>query len=712
MRSNLAWISQRLLVALCLMGAQPLLLAEDLDFTAGLDEFRELRNMLRAHVRRLGLEHLEKRREAVARWTASDVKARKAYVRERLQESLGGPFPERTPLNPRVTGTVDRGDYRIEKIVFESQPSFYVTANLYVPARGQPPFPAVLYPLGHEAGAKSHHAWQQMLGSLAKRGYVALAWDPVGQGERVQLWDPEAGGPKLASSTTEHSMLGIQCLLTGDNLARYTIWDGIRALDYLLSRKEVDPNRIAVTGNSGGGTHTAYLAALEDRIHVAAPSCYLTNWRLLLETRGPQDAEQNLPPWLAAGLDHADFVHAFAGKPYLILSAIRDFFAIAGARETFAEAKRAYSLIDAADKVAMAEADDGHGFSQPRRIAAYTWFDQWLKGKAGEAAEPEVHMATEDELFCTESGQVNVSLGGETVFKLNRRRADQFRKAQPGGDLAAHVRRLTGYQQPEGPVSVRSYGVLRRSGYSIEKLVYDSEPGIVVPALLFAPESGGPKKPAVLWIHARGKSIDAASDGDIVQLVRAGAVVLAIDARGYGETQLATQPERIDSVRMFGDFYSAMTALLVGKTLVGMRARDIIRGIDVLAARPEVDPQRIAAAGKEGAAVPLLHAAVLDPRIRKVALERMVLSYAAVLERPIHRQVFENVVRGVIRSYDLPTLAAALSRPVLIVDAVDSVGNLVKLERVRSEYGSAASAQIKRRGMNQSASSLFADLVQ
>jgi hypothetical protein len=163
---------------------------------------------------------------------------------------------------------------------------------------------------------------------------------------------------------------------------------------------------------------------------------------------------------------------------------------------------------------------------------------------------------------------------------------------------------------------------------------------------------------------------------------------------------------------MFGDFYSTMTALLVGKTLVGMRARDIIRGIDVLAARPEVDSQRIAAAGKEGAAVPLLHAAVLDPRIRKLALERMILSYAAVLERPIHRQVFENVVRGVIRSYDLPTLASAISRPVLIVDAVDSVGNLVSLERVRSEYGAAGSVQIRRRGMNQPASSLFADLVQ
>ena len=142
----------------------------------------------------------------------------------------------------------------------------------------------------------------------------------------------------MRRSTTEHTILGIQCLLAGDSLARYTIWDGMRALDYLLSRPEVDASRIAVTGNSGGGTHTAYLAALDDRIHVAAPSCYLTSWRALLETIGPQDAEQDLLPWIGNGLDHADFIYAFSPKPYLVLSAIRDFFSISGARATYKEA--------------------------------------------------------------------------------------------------------------------------------------------------------------------------------------------------------------------------------------------------------------------------------------------------------------------------------------------------------------------------------------
>src|SRR5436190_9180013 len=267
-----------------------------------------------------------------------------------MLKNLGG-FPDRTPLNARITGVLDRGDYVIEKIIFESQPHFYVTANLYLPKTGQPPYPAVLYPLGHELGAKSHSAWQQTLGSLAKKGYVALAWDPIGQGERIQIYDEDFEDSKVRASTTEHTVEGIQCLLAGDHVARYTIWDGIRALDYLLSRPEVDAKRVACTGNSGGGTHTTYLSALDDRIQVAAPSCYITSWKRMLESIGPQDAEQVFPLWLKDGLDYPDYLYAFGAKPFLMLTAIRDFFPIGGARATFAEARQVFGRADTAARI-------------------------------------------------------------------------------------------------------------------------------------------------------------------------------------------------------------------------------------------------------------------------------------------------------------------------------------------------------------------------
>src|SRR5580704_13678249 len=188
----MVFICQLALVALILfMPLAPAQEKSDLDFLASVDEFHDIRKMLPARLAEEVNGHLRKRAEAIAKIsTLDDLAARRKLVRATMLEAVGG-LPERTPLNARVTGTLDRGDYKIEKIVFESQPHFYVTANLYLPKKGSGPYPAILFPLGHEAGAKSHEAWQHVLGSFATKGFVALAWDPIGQGERVQFYDPD-----------------------------------------------------------------------------------------------------------------------------------------------------------------------------------------------------------------------------------------------------------------------------------------------------------------------------------------------------------------------------------------------------------------------------------------------------------------------------------------------------------------------------------------
>lgn len=683
------------------VAAQP---SEELDFVSGLEEFRHVRSTLPAHVNRLARGLLEERERTVAGLaTSQQVAERQAYIRERMLAALGG-LPSRTPLNARTVGVLEREDYRVEKVIFESQPRLFVTGNLYVPKKGRGPYPGVLFPLGHELGGKSYPVWQQMLGGLASKGYVAFTWDPLGQGERVQLYDADLGESKLRHSTSEHTMLGIQCLLAGDSLARYTIWDGMRALDYLLSRPEVDSARIAVTGNSGGGTHTAYLAALDDRIHVAAPSCYLTSWGRLLETIGPQDAEQILLPWIGSGLDHADFVYAFSPKPYLILSAIRDFFSIAGTRATYLDARRVYRVLGVPDRLSMVEADDGHGYSKPRRMAAYRWLGRWLKGVDDQAPEPDVVMATEEELRCTGSGQVSTALGGETVSTLNRQRVEQVgrnrRRLSGAQDLAAYqeeireqVRRSSNVELRKDAVPVSRYGEIQRPGYRIEKLIYESEPGIIVPALLFVPGTGEKRKPAIVYVHGQGKSAEADRGGQIEQLVEAGIVVLAIDTRGSGETRVKETQQNTDFRPHFGDFDSTMTALLIGRPLVGMRAVDVGRGVDLLSARPEVDPGRIYGFGKQAGAVPLLYAAVLDERIRRVVLEGMLISYQSIVNRSIHRQVFEDVVPGALKFYDFPDLVATLApRSVWMVNAVDPLGQPVGLGEVRKQYAESARA--------------------
>jgi len=672
-----------------------------LDFLSDLPDYAHLRTMLREHLNREAITRLEDRRQQIARIsTPEEIAQRRAYLREQMIRDLGG-LPARTPLNARVVGTLDRDGYKIEKVIFESQPHFYVTGNLYLPKTGNPPYPGVLFPLGHENGGKSNGDWQQTLANFVRRGYVCFTWDPIGQGERVQLFDPDLEAGKISASTDEHTDIGLQCLLVGDNLARYTIWDGMRALDYLLSRPEVDPSRIACTGNSGGGTHTAYLSALDDRIKVAMPSCYITSWRRLLESIGPQDAEQCLPPWIGQGLDHGDFVLAFSPKPYLILSAIRDFFSINGARETYQEAQHVYSVMGAPDKVSQFEADNGHGYLQPRRIAAYRWLSRWFKGQDDDTPEVPVAPASEEELRCTDSGQVTVSLGGETVFSLNQKRYEEVKPRRPAPtdpqavaafqkEVRSKVQQLAGDQHVAAPLSVKPFGVIHNDGYRIEKLTYESEPGIIIPSLLLVPENDEGRKPGVLYVNSQGK---ANSGGEIEALVKSGVVVLAIDARGWGETTGDSSDEAKSWNALFPNYNPAMTALLLGKSLVGMRAEDIARGLDLLANRPEVAGEKIYGMGVGAATIPLLHAAVLDPRIKKLILEGGLVSYDSVETYRIQRGIIENVIPGVLKAYDLPDLVAALApRPTWIVDARDPLGYRAGIATVRGQYAGAMEA--------------------
>ena len=671
-------------------------------------EARNLRQMLPKHVNGLARAALDARRQKIASLTTTaGFQARKQYVRERVLASLGS-LPERTPLNVRAIGTLERQDYRIEKLIFESQPRFYVPAHLYLPKRGTPPYPAVLFPLGHEFDTKARPLWQLFLGTLATRGYVVLTYDPVGQGERIQLYDPDWGESKVFRSNTEHTILGIQCLLIGDNLARYSVWDGMRGLDYLLTRSEVDAKRIACTGNSGGGNMTAFLAALDDRIQVAAPSCWINSWQSLLDTIGQQDAEQVLIPSLQDGLDHPDFIYAFAPKPYLILSAIRDFFAIKGVRETYDEAKRIYTILGVQELLQKAEADAGHDYSKPLRMAAYRWFGRWLKGAEDTAPEVDLPVATEEEMRCTASGQVETSLGGETVRTLNQKRVEALGRKLPvltsPSDVSSfreRTREHLGRLLNQGPfplreqrsLKTRSYGHIARSGYRVEKLTYESEPGILIPALLFVPEAQPARKPGVVYVDGRGKSAAARSGQDLEQLANAGFVVLAIDARGMGETEVLENEQANDVRPYFGDYDSAMTALVVGRPLVGMRALDISRAVDLLEAREDVDPERILAFGRGNGAASVLYAAAFDERLKKIVLERMLVSYQTIVDQKIHRQVFETVVPSALRFYDLPDLVAALApREVWMVNPVDSVGKVMQSRQAESSYAFAQRA--------------------
>ena len=234
---------------------------------------------LERYLTRLSNEARDRRKQIInAISTRQGVVDRQKAVVSELWKMLGGPL-DRSPLNARVTGTIDRPGYRIEKVTFESRPKLYVTANLYVPS-GTGRRPAILGPLGHSGNGKAWPSYQKLFTNLARKGYVVLAYDPFGQGERIEYPGSRGGQSALGGGTSEHEYAGRRLILLGANFGLFRAWDGIRGIDYLLTRPEVDPDRIGCAGQSGGGTLTQFLAALDSRIRAAVVSMEAVRARL------------------------------------------------------------------------------------------------------------------------------------------------------------------------------------------------------------------------------------------------------------------------------------------------------------------------------------------------------------------------------------------------------------------------------------------------
>ncbi|MFM7037265.1 MAG: alpha/beta hydrolase family protein [Planctomycetaceae bacterium] len=344
----------------------------------------------------------------VERW----VQGRRQYFLDQL-----GPLPARTPLNARTTRTIQADGYRIECVIFDSQPGHRITANLYLPdAPG--PVPAVLVSSGHSRTAKTADYNQRFALQMVRLGMAALCFDPIGQGERSQILNDQHG-PEHEGTTTEHFLVGVGSILVGRNTATYRLHDAMRAVDYVCSRPEIDPARIGFTGCSGGGTMTSYVMALDDRITCAAPACYITTFRRLIETIGPQDSEQNIFGQVAFGLDHPDYLLLRAPRPTLISSTTQDFFDIDGSWQAFRQSKRVWGILGHPERVDLVEMAGAHGV-QPQNLATIGhWFQRWLLNRDQPVAIESFAVRREQELLCTEQGQVLLLPGEKSVFDLN-----------------------------------------------------------------------------------------------------------------------------------------------------------------------------------------------------------------------------------------------------------------------------------------------------
>ena len=600
--------------------------------------------------------------------TKADAEAHVRAVQAKIRRSFG-PAPEKTPLNPRVTGVVERDAYRIEKVVFESRPGFLVTANLYVPKGRSEPRPGVVGTCGHTDSGKAGETYQSFAQGLARLGYVCLLFDPIGQGERFQYIGANAV-PGVKGGTGEHNYAGAQQLLVGECFGAWRAWDGIRALDYLLTRPEVDHRHIGVTGNSGGGTMTTWLCGLEPRWTMAAPSCFVTTFRRNMENELPADMEQCPPRALALGLDHADFISAMAPKPVILLGKEKDYFDARGIEEAYARLKRLYTLLGAPDNIGLYIGPGYHGFTRENREGMYRWFNR-VTGISDAKTEPELTLEKEETLRCTASGQV-ADLGSKPIFAFTRAKSEALGKARrelAGAELEAAVAKTLRLPARKGVPDYRILRKLAGRGFPTKQFgayVVQTEPGIqaIVYRLseedLFSRPPRGQQR-AVLYVSDRSADAELREEPWIRELMaeEPSAAFYTCDVRGIGESRPNTAGQNSFTNPYGSHYFYAAQAVMLDRPLAGQRTHDVLRVLEWLKAQGHME---VHLAARGWGAIPAAFAALLAPGVVQVTLKNAPQSYTAIAESRVYRLPLACIVPSILEQLDLPACYRALEK--------------------------------------------------
>jgi len=618
--------------------------------------------------------------------TKADAEAYVRGVREKIATCFGK-FPEKTPLNAKITGRLERDAYTIEKVIFESRPGFLVTANLYVPhaAKKGKKLPGVVGSCGHSHNGKAEPAYQSFCQGLARMGdgYVVLIFDPIGQGERLQyghVEKPERPGVGVG----EHLLAGNQQFLVGEFFGSWRAWDGIRALDYLLSRPEVDHQHVGITGNSGGGTMTTWLCGLDRRWTMAAPGCFVTTFRRNMENELPADTEQCPPHCLALGLDHSDFLASMAPKPVVILAKEKDFFDVRGSEEAYRRLKRIYGLLGAEENVKLHIGPTGHGYTIENREAMYQWFNK-VTGISDAKTEPKLTIEKEEDLWAAPKGQVS-ELKSRTVFSFTKERAKakaefkQLKQADPKGmllwslvchldlhalpGLPAHL----GHRKIEGvpdfrilrAVGDRKYPKPQATSYAVE-----TEKGIfaVVYRLADVSHISRPSKdeaPAILYVSHHSADAELREEPLLAELVKAEpkTAFYAMDVRGVGESRPDTCGGTNQYLTPYGnDYFYAIHGIMLDRPYVGQRTFDVLRVLDWLA---DIGHKEVHLVAKGWGAIPATFAAVLSKLVTRVTLKNSLKSYSDVAQSETYSWPLSSFVPGVLDAFDLEDCYKAL----------------------------------------------------
>ncbi len=625
---------------------------------------RMMQDWLIAQVRAAELRG-KARRDALK--TKEDAEAYVKSVQERIRESFG-PMPGKTPLNAAITRTLERADYKIEHVVFESRPGYKVTGNFYLPTNRKSPVPGVIGVCGHSINGKAAEAYQSFAQGLARQGMACFIIDPVGQGERVQFLNDKLAS-RIGGGTAEHIQMGNPQTLVGEFIGTWFVWDAIRALDYLLTRPEIDPQHVGITGNSGGGTQTTWLCGLEPRFTMAAPACFVTTFLRNAENELPADTEQCPPRVLALDLDHADFLAAMAPKPVIILSQEKDFFDTRGSAEAYARLKRLYTLLGKPQNIQLRVGPDPHGYTQPIREAMYAFFGK-VTGIATPHAEPAITIEKDEDLWCAPRGQV-AEMQSRTLMSFTKEKAEALAAKRAGlrGDaLRKAVREVLKmpapgekpprYRIPRGAGS-RKYPTKTFCNYAVQ-----TEPRIEAILTRLSDDAlisriPRSEKPAVLYIAHRSSDVELREEPLVRELIAAApdSAFFACDVRGIGDSQ----PDACgvsSFLSPYGSHYFyAAHSLMLDAPLLGRRTFDVLRVIRLLVAAGH---REIHLAGRGWGALPAAFAALLSDDVKQVTLKNALTSFHDVAANEDNQWPYAIMLPDVLRRFDLPDCHAEL----------------------------------------------------
>jgi cephalosporin-C deacetylase-like acetyl esterase len=579
--------------------------------------------------------------------------SRRGALEKGLAAAMGlEPRPPATPLNAHITGRAERDGYTVENVVFESRPHFYVTANVYVPKDGPRPLPAVVVTAGHSMReGKNYDAYRTAQLALVRQGFLVLAHDPVGQGERML---PGNSHP-----------VGYPALLVGQTNEGMIVWDTIRALDYLLTRPDVDPKRIGLTGNSGGGENTFYTLPLEPRFAAGASCCFVCSYEAWIKDGGNHCICNHLPG-INRLMEEFEIIGLCTPRAFLACNGAKDpIFPIDGTRSTIERAKQLYRLYDAEDRLALTEAPLPHGWSPPLREASVGWLCRWLKGQGDGSPIAEPKLDVEDwkskDLQCLKNGQMPAD--AKSYVTLIREEAERLIASYPSAPSekaawatwASSLRRrlwdTLGGEPSNLQPTASSRGEFTWEGHRVERLAIQTEPTLEVPALFLRPATASGPTPVVLLLDDDGK--EAVRNSTVAKgLLKQGVSILALDVRALGEV---TVP----------DNHCASDAVVLGRPLLAQQAWDVICAARYLAGRADVKREQIALYGKGNVGLITLVAGALCDGIHGIAIDGSLGSLLHTIADPLPSPMWVYAP-NLLKVADVPQLLALCApRPLL-----------------------------------------------